>query len=195
MEQIEPAVRLPSTIAKEFSLKAGISNPTAREIITQVLALHQLRIALKISPADLFDSMTESLEEYLPSDDWKAWKDNREIILETLSPDNPISLVQKVARLRYEHQNILYTAKILTDIRPVFDESARELKLMTVGYMLEIEYNDGTDKRQLFAALDALDVANLKAECERAQTKTVTLREGLKPLSLPIFVSGDVEDE
>ena len=139
--------------------------------------------------------MTESLEEYLPSDDWKAWKDNREIILETLSPDNPISLVQKVARLRYEHQNILYTAKILTDIRPVFDESARELKLMTVGYMLEIEYNDGTDKRQLFAALDALDVANLKAECERAQTKTVTLREGLKPLSLPIFVSGDVEDE
>ena len=40
---------------------------------------------------------------------------------------------------------------------------------MSIGYLLEIEYHDGTEHRRIFTALDAKDVAKLKSACERAR--------------------------
>lgn len=83
----------------------------------------------------------------------------------------------------------------MTDIRPVFDDTAREIQVMSVSHTLELEYYDGTERRHIYMAIDAKDVAALKSACERAETKTVTLKEKLKSVPWPLLISGDVDDD
>jgi hypothetical protein len=198
-DALDPAERTTTRIAKIFAVKAKISISDARKIITQIMSLNLLGSSMGSSPAAIFDNVTESLADahardskIVNLDKWKAAKASLE---ELLSPAHPLGLVQKTTRLRYEHQNILHRISILTDVRPVFDDTARVIQLMSVGYVLEIEYHDGTDRRQTFFALDAEDVTALKSACERAETKTATLKEKLKGLPWPVLISGDIDDD
>jgi hypothetical protein len=199
IEGMRPADRVPSKIAKQFSEGAAIPVTEARQIVNQLMAFHQLQSTVGMTPTEMYDEVLESLT-LDASEEWKKdhlenFKKARRIIEEAASPSHPLYLVQKAMRLRYEHQNILYDSNVLVDVRPVFDIQGRELKQMTLGFKLEIEYNDGTERRHLFAALDALDIAKLKASCERAQTKTVTLTKALAAVNVPILVPGEMDDE
>jgi hypothetical protein len=193
---LKPVELTTDRIAREFAAKANISVSDARRLLTTIMSLNLLGATTGASPDAIYDDVTASLADgnskLVDIDKWKA---ARAAIVKTLSPTHPLGLVQKTTRLRYEHQNILHRVKILTDVRPVFDNTAREIQLMSVGYVLEIEFNDGTDRRQTFYALDVEDIATLKAECERAQTKTATLKEKLKTLPWPVLISGEADDE
>jgi hypothetical protein len=198
-DALDPTERTTARIAREFATKAKIAVGDARKIITQIMSLNLLSSTIGSTPAEVYDSVTENLVEEHSRDakiiDLEKWKAAKASIEELLFPEHPLALVQKTTRLRYEHQNILNLANILTDIRPIFDGAAREIQLMSVGYQLEIQYFDGTQRRHIFTALDAKDVAKLKSACERAETKTATLKEKLKGLPWPVLVSGDIDDD
>jgi hypothetical protein len=193
---MSPTERTTGRIARAFAARANISVGDARKLLTTIMSLNMLGGTIGASPDEIYNDVTKNLidndTKVVDIDKWKAAK---KAIVEALSPAHPLGLVQKTTRLRYEHQNILHRVKILTDVRPVFDETAREIQLMSIGYVLEVEYYDGTNRRQAFYALDVEDVATLKADCERAQTKTATLTEKLKVLPWPVLISGEVDDD
>jgi hypothetical protein len=189
----------PNQLAKAFAAKAGLSFPDARKILTQIMGFTQLRLNTGATAANIFDGLTESLKEHpeyyksLPLEKWEA---ARPAIETAIAPGNPIGIVQKSNKLQFEHQNLLHSIKILTDVRPVFDEAARSLDHMVIGFVLELEFDGRMDDlEKLFVALDATDIAKLKSECERAETKVQTLKESLKSVGRPISVAGDDEDE
>jgi hypothetical protein len=197
---IDPGKRSPERIASAFASKAGLSRADANSIITQLLALQNLRSDSSLTPPQLFDALTQSLERDAPPA-WQTkyldkWKQAREAVEKAVDSTNLLNIVYKTSRLIYEHQHVFYDASIITDIRPVFDDSARTVNQLTISHVLEIEFSeDGRTARKFYVALDAVDVAKLKRACERAEAKTVTLKETLKSLMLPVIAPGEIEDE
>lgn len=199
VEGLSAAQRTPNRIAAEFSKRSQIPAVDARHIVQQVLSFQQLGSTLGMSPKDIFEAITASLEGQQP-DEWKKkylprWMEARTAIEEASSPSSPLYLVQKNIRLKYEHRNILHSCSIVTDIRPVFDEPGRTLEQMNVDYLLHAEYSDGSDRLHFYVTLDVHDLERLKGQCERAQTKTATLLKSLACVNKPLVVTGETDDE
>jgi hypothetical protein len=198
VDSMNPAMRTTSRVIKEFATQAKLSPGDARKIVTQIMSVSLLIATTGRTPDEIFDSLTQTLtEDYANNNkvNLEKWRDAKPFVVPLLSPEHSIGILQKATKLRYDHQNILHNANIITDLRPVFDGAGREIQLMIATYMLQIDYTEGGVRKALSAALDAKDVAKLKSICERAETKTATLKDKLKGQPWPILISGDTDDE
>lgn len=80
----------------------------------------------------------------------------------------------KALDLRNVYENILHTSRILTDIRPVFDddEIEDEVEAAMVNHILQLKYRTGEgDSRELHLAVDATDLRALQKQIDRALKK------------------------
>jgi hypothetical protein len=195
-ESLGPDRQGPSAIAAAFAVKAALPLADASQIVTQAMSLQDLRITNSLKPSEVFDAITASLQNDA-KEDWKAkhlaqWKSARSSIEKLVDPGHPLCTVYKALKLSYEHTNVLYDATILTDLRPVFDDTGREVKRMTISHVIELRYSyGGREPRKFFAALDANDVTSLKNACIRAEIKAATLKETMKTLPWPVVISGE----
>jgi len=97
--------------------------------------------------------------------------------------------------LAYDHPNPIRETKIITDLRPIFDEKGLNIKQMTITHTLHIEYHDGVRLQTLFLTLDAADVTKLRKFCERAEIKAVTIKKQMHGLAWPVAILGEYPDE
>jgi len=189
----------PESIASLFAARAQVPREIALEIVVQVMAFQDLRSTSGMSAAELFDAVTASLEQQVgplfEAQSLEKWRGARPQIEKAMEPGHPLGTLQKTNRLTYAHQNVFYDVRIISDLRPVFDDSGRDVQLMTISHVLQIEYHDGSGDRHMFFAIDADDLAKLRKACERAETKAITLRDALQKLPWPVVVAGDYLDE
>lgn len=97
----------------------------------------------------------------------------------------------KAAGLTSSYENIYHSAKIITDIRPVFGaEVTNQPKACLTVHILKIHYFNGDelDHKDIYIAMDAKDIKSLQAVLSRAEKKENTLRTlvdeaGMKDLS------------
>lgn len=90
-----------------------------------------------------------------------------------------------------EHEHLLAKARILSDIRPLFDPDA-EIQGAVIGHVLRLNLF-GSEPRTIDIALDLLDLKELKDIVERAYDKDARLRTMVKdsntvlvlPMELP----------
>jgi hypothetical protein len=91
-----------------------------------------------------------------------------------------------VEQLKMDHQSILEDAKIVTDLRPVFDKPGERPLGAIITHTLKIVHHESGEHKELFFALDADDVLNLKRIAERALEKMSSLKDFIK--------SADIKD-
>ena len=199
VEELGPDQATSWTDMEVFATKAELSAADAQKIVTQMLALHGLRTTLGLTADDFYEKLTESLLADT-SEEWQAknlgnWRKSKNNLVDAFSPNHPFHIIEKRTRLTYEHQNVMYDAGIVTDVRPVFDDTGLNIEQLSIHHVISIEYFNGTQRNQLFAALDSADVARLKKACERAQTKEATLKKKLKGFNGPVVTAGEVDDE
>jgi hypothetical protein len=200
VEEISLARSSPERISAIFSERGDIPLSDAQRIVTQLLSFHALRGNFGISGAQLYEMISRNVDSDAP-DSWNKggninnWKKARNAFIDALGSDHPFNILQKRTRLTYEHQNVLYDASVITDVRPTFDDSAREVLELSITHMLDIEYNNGSHRSSIYITLDSADVAKLKAACERAQIKEATLKTKLKEFSGSIIIPGENDDE
>ncbi len=97
--------------------------------------------------------------------------------------------------LSYDYANLLRRTKILTDIRPLFNESADEIEAAVVSYTLRLRYDSADGEHELSIALDESDIKTLAAQCERALMKSATARSLMTDTcGVSVTVSGEVND-
>jgi hypothetical protein len=142
-----------------------------------------LKNRLGLKSQKLIDVIISNLDQQAPRD-WIAknlssLKSASSIIakvLDTLNADHPLVIASKAEQLRLSYQNLLTDARIITDLRPVFDSSAKKIAEFIISHNLLINYFDGTETRRIVFALDTNDVVNLRRICERAQEKERSLK-------------------
>ncbi|MEM8641504.1 MAG: hypothetical protein AAGG51_22215 [Cyanobacteria bacterium P01_G01_bin.54] len=150
-------------------------------LMQSLMGLHSLRQRLSVSAPEFLDIMTLSIDGH-PDSEWRdinfeKWKDKRNELEALFSPDSLIAMLRKSSELTYLYQNVLSDLKILTDIRPIFDDSGKSVLKAIINHSMVIEYFDGSTKKQIHFAMDTDDIIRLQESCEQAQIKALTIRE------------------
>ncbi|MEX2139714.1 MAG: hypothetical protein WD894_10660 [Pirellulales bacterium] len=127
--------------------------------------------------------------------DSTAWADVEEAI-KLLVQEKSVRLTARAIELAYDYANLLRRTKILTDIRPLFDENADKIEGAVVSYTLRLHFNSADGEHELSIALDEGDIQVLIAQCNRALKKAATSRSLMSDkCSLPVAVSGEPNDD
>lgn len=172
-------------VEAEAKLESGSVYP----ILSVFVGLHQVCEAAEVEPVELLDAITKSLadkgepwtEEKIGK--WNSCKEVTASALSELTEDSPLKLSAKAGFLTYDRPNILHRTRILTDVRPVFDQAAESIKGMVVTHSLSIGYSEASGLREAYYTLDAEDLRTLLEQCERAVRKANVLADALSEMS------------
>ena len=89
----------------------------------------------------------------------------------------PIRKFAKALDLRNAYERILLKSRIVSDIRPVFDdEEIGDVDAAMVNHSLQLKLRVGDDESDLHIALDVDDLTSLKKQIERALEKESAAR-------------------
>ncbi len=79
-----------------------------------------------------------------------------------------------------DQDRIFYQARILTDIRPVFNEDGDSVDAAVIVHNLRIHYGQDSDHKDFYVALDTRDIQSLREVLDRADAKAKCLQGLLK---------------
>lgn len=86
-----------------------------------------------------------------------------------------IDIAAKATDLAFDFANILHTANVITDIRPVFNSEATDINGCVISFTLRIQYAGTSGRQNISIAMDERDVSKLAHACTRALTKAETI--------------------
>lgn len=102
----------------------------------------------------------------------------RRPILTKLLQSKSVVFAAKALDISYDFERVYVAGRVLTSIRPVFDDQREEMLGTTIVQTLRIEYvSIGGDQSSLSIALDLEDVTALQKECARAIQKAKSARD------------------
>lgn len=130
-----------------------------------------------ISAGDALERVGQSLGDAKETDTrfakWDECRGPLKRILETRS----VTLAAKALDVSYDFERVYLAGRILTSIRPIFDEPREEIVGSTIVQTLRLEYlAPNGDQSSISVAMDLDDVNRLKDECERAENKAAAAK-------------------
>jgi hypothetical protein len=140
-----------------------------------VFSMHMVRAYFDSSVADFLKEILLALGkegEALTSGD----RERLVTILNRLLDVKSLATSAKAHALQREHLLVLHDTRILCDLRPVFESPSEPPVGLVVAYTLHIVFHKGTHHEDIYFALDANDVAKLRAVVERAELKASSLK-------------------
>ena len=157
----------------------------AREIVTVLRSLYIARNALEITVDTFVDEILKAASQVgIVSSASDALGDS----LRSLLSIRPLSLLSKARGLHIEHENVFCSARIMSDLRPVFDVNIEEEPTgLVMAHILKLSYHNSGEHRELYVAIDKLDIQNLIDSLERAKAKAKTLRKMVNSKNLTIM--------
>jgi hypothetical protein len=79
-----------------------------------------------------------------------------------------------------EEERIFYSARILTDIRPIFNEAGNLIEAAVIVHNLKIHFGENGDETDFYVALDTSDIQALREVLDRADEKAKQLQSLLQ---------------
>lgn len=102
-----------------------------------------------------------------------------------------LSITTKAMGVVVDQDRIFYSAKILTDVRPVFDEKGDSVDAAVIVHNLRIHYGQDGDHKDFYVALDTSDLQDLREVLDRADVKAKTLEGLLKRSGVSYLDAGE----
>ena len=180
LEGVGPKL-FPEELSNQVSAKLKrVSAEDLSEVISTILSLSGFRLHDITTAEDLAEQVAQAaIEADLPikSDKERTTFKNRLIKFFEL---NSLFVSAKALGILQTNENLFCTARILTDIRPVFGTDPKVPPTAAVMvHMLDLSYHKKNgDLEHLFIAMDSLDIEILRDVLNRADSKA----ESLKPL-------------
>jgi hypothetical protein len=159
----------------------SMSSSIAESIVGALYSLYAVQNSMESASAELAEEVTAAAERTpLQKTVERA---GREHAVQTLSKLLGISRMAektKALDLLSEFDRNFHSARILTDIRPVFgDDPAKPPQEAYITHTLKITYHENRDTKNSFYALDSDDLRELGEAIERAEVKERSLRKFL----------------
>lgn len=188
---IEGVVTL-GDVASKVRSELQASEDDAARFVRTFISLHSLRRSLRLTPSEILGEVNRAITMDETPPWFKSWEGSLRTVERLLSPQHPLASLEKAMNLAYEYQNVATELQLLTDIRPIFNDSLTKVDRTVLSFVLRIGYHDGAHRHDLDLALDAMDVENLRLLCERAQAKMRVIKEQGGVLA-PVSVAGEIE--
>lgn len=178
---------------------SGIEPNVAQTVMRLLWRWAMVQRRLDLNANDLLTCLTSSLDE-LPEDDWndsdrRAWSQISGELQQMLSLDTAITSGAKAMELLIDQQLILCKSRVITDMRPVFDDLAENLDGIVPYHTLVLHCHEGSGKRDVYVALDINDVISLRQQLERAERKESMLRDSLRAAGIEVIDSSAKSDD
>ena len=102
--------------------------------------------------------------------------------------------VAKALDLSYDFAHLLLEAKIVADIRPVFNRAATRVEAAVVSFTLRLLYDNNRVNHDVSIAMNHSDVQTLIGECERALREAELATNAMnKQAQIRTIITGLVE--
>ena len=101
------------------------------------------------------------------------------------SLDKSLGVTSKAFDVMTEHERTYCSARILSDIRPVFGEDEERALGAVVIHNLQIGFHQDGEHKELYFAMDTRDIERLGSIIERARKKTTALASILRESEVP----------
>jgi hypothetical protein len=192
LEQLISALRTAPPISNAEEMAAHVAKhvpsiPPERlaSALETLYTLYYIRELSGVKPPrfleDLMDGIRNSAEPRLGQKDLAKIRP----ILDKLLSIDTLKTVAKAARLKRDGERLYCESKILSDIRPVFQNDPTVPPVGAVlTHILKVGYHAGRDHLEFHVILDSDDLAALGDVVRRAEAKDKTLRELLKDVKL-----------
>ncbi len=190
LKEERPTRRRADLYSRIASKMESIGRAELEEIMDALISLFGLRDDLGISTPGLVSAISEAMDQSefdgLPFSDQES-RESFEVTLAQILEIESLGLAAKAISLVYEQDHILHGApRVLTDIRPIFGPDPAEMSVRgaMVTYALKLEYHEGTEIKELFVALDEIQVDRLIEVLERAKSKAESLKQLVQELDI-----------
>ncbi|MBI1916895.1 MAG: hypothetical protein HYS12_19480 [Planctomycetes bacterium] len=187
-----------SHIAKHVAEQLGLAREEVDRILGTLQNIYRTQLRMHLDGGQLIKAFTERIEEFSKEQEnqeiLQTWNAASGVILEaakSIGADHPLNVARKAERLFFSHQHLLSEARVITDLRPVFDQAGEKVLRLMVTHTLLIDFYDGVTGRRLEIGLDQADLGDLRRACERAEVKAVALKDALKDEAWPTTVGLD----
>lgn len=168
----------------------GISQDDLALIIRTLDSLYQVRAHLETPPEKFVSDIIEAVRgtkatALASSEDLKEFQSR----LTRLLSAAPLAISAKAQVLEREYPQLYHSAKIVTDIRPIFGQSTKDPPDgVILDHTLKVVYHECLgDHRELYLAVNSSDLAELKKIIQRAEEKESTLRTLLSSKGIKVL--------
>ncbi len=176
-----------------FSLVSQLKVITADEgltIIEALLPLYMLKGSSTKNTGEFVEDVIASLKVGSGTEKRLTQKEATPLTdrLTKLLGLGAIDLSAKAMSVLLEQQRAFTSARVLTDIRPVFDQDmSRPLAGAVLVHNLKIQYVESGEEKEFFVALDKMDIQLLIDMLTRAQQKESKIKQFLAQSDLNCF--------
>lgn len=178
LDQFTPALRVDDLLA-QIEGEGPIDIKSMGTFLKAAANIHFAQLKLGYTPEEFAKQLLEAVKvEHIvdepPDGNWSGI----ETILSRLISAKGLQVMASAMDVASEHENTFCSARILTDLRPVFGQEVSEPPVASVlGHTLLISYHDDTGKiREFHFALDAEDLGKIEEVIGRALIKEKSLR-------------------
>lgn len=188
LRKARPALSL-AEFSKKVSSETGLSPQKSSTLIASLGSLYSAKAEQNLTSEAFSEDLFEALKE-IDKEDLHPSPDRipaiRKHIEEILSFDDSLGVTSKALRVMLEHEHVWHSARVLTDLRPVFGADPKQAPAAAVIiHNLKIAYQAGREIREFFVALDNQDLRKLQEVLERAVKKEASLSSVAEKAGLP----------
>jgi hypothetical protein len=117
-----------------------------------------------------------------------GWDGFREQVTRLLA-SKTLRVSSRADDIQHEQTNLFTDARILSDIRTVFDAETVEPQAALIIHQMKLTYFHNGEYQDIYIAMDNADLRILHAAIERAERKTESLKTVISKTSLNYFES------
>ncbi len=165
--------------------------------LRQAISLASLQRRRKLDVETVLDSIRKGLQSANAPWDGTSlakWDELVPAFRRLISSKN-VEIAAKALDLSYDYANLLQTTRIVTDIRPVFDNEVTKIDGAVVSFTLRLTYDNAEGSHNLSIAMNQADINTLREQCDRALKKGVLARETIATLPFTVTISGSEDYE
>ena len=181
------------TVVDNVAKEMGADHDRLESILSLLWRWATVQRTMEAPIEDFIKGITVSLN-HLSEKEWNSdhrsrWDAVSRELARLLSSDC-VAISTKAAELILSQNLVLYSSRIITDMRPVLDDSAAEIKTIVPFHNLVLTCKEGRESRELYIALDSSDITKLRKQLERAEQKERLFRSAFSAAGFPVISIG-----
>jgi hypothetical protein len=185
-------------VVKQLASELGKPAEVLEGLLSNLLIpLNFLRQRLGLPPERFVEAVSRSIERDPPEEwtledreRWRAVAPHLHLLVE---PDTFLALTGKAVDLTMNRSANLRHLQILSELRPVYDDEATDLRALVLTNTLVLRYEQGGRDQRLHLNLDTGSLRLITEELDRARKKNRLAVERTKQWKVPLLSEGELE--
>ena len=184
---------LTSRLAAAIETDAAVLDQAFDSVL---IPLSGLRAEFRMPAPDFVELLTESIKEQ--NESWlnanrEKWDSVTPVVEKLICPNSFFEQLSKAYRLLMNRPAIVGDLRVLTELRPVYDDDVTSVHAYLITSTLAVIYQESGEQKRIHLTLDRKDLQRLQEQVERGLKKIQLLEKQVSLLDVPSLVAGSEE--